>query len=130
MKVIEIIAIIVFSGLLAFAVYTLLQTYLCDKQSCKAFDVAKTKASPGTKEYTEALLESLSQELMWVLPYIGSAILTLIALWFLGCEFTVVNFAILFTVSFVVTFLVFWIFISHHIKVIANYVLEYIKEDC
>lgn len=130
MEIIDIVAIIIFAILLLLSIFTLFQLYLCDDQNCKAFNQAKKKGQPGTKEYTIALLEELCGNTMWQLPYIGATLLTFLSLWFIECPITVRNFTILFLISFVVIYIVFCFFINHHIQFIVSYVNNYIRNDC
>jgi hypothetical protein len=130
MQIIEILAIITFIVLLGASIFMLLNFYVCDSQNCKAFKIAGNKAPEDTKEYVIALLGELGNDGIWPLPYIGAAILTPLSLWFIGIPITVVNFAILFFVSFVIMYFMFSFYNHHYIKFIARYTAEFIQSDC
>lgn len=127
---IEPLAILAILVLLAASVYMLLNMYVCDNFNCKAFTDADEVAPRGSKEYTIALLNNLYNDGIWALPYIGAVVAAVLILWFIGVPVTVKTFAIVFLVSFIVMYFLFSFFGHHYIKFIANYVADYIEEDC
>lgn len=108
----------------------LINFYVCDSQNCKAFNCASQKGATGSKEYTLALLGELYNDGIWPLPYIGAAILTPLSLWFIGVPITVLTFAKVFLVSFIVIYFLFSFFGHHYIKFISLYVSNYIQSNC
>ena len=130
MLLVEFFAIIAFIILLGAACFMLVNFYICDSFSCKAFDEAGNKAEKGTKAYAIALLTELYNDGIWPIPYIGAAILTPISLWFIGIPITVRNFAIMFFVSFVTIYFMITFFGHHYIRIISNYSIEYIRQNC
>ena len=129
MRAIEIVVISAFVILLAFAILLISQFYICDGQYCRAFSQAKQRAPHGTKEYAAAVLGSLCADGLWPISYIGSAIITPLALWFIGVPITVLNFAILFFVSFAISHFMICFLVHHHVQFITNYITEYIRND-
>lgn len=127
---VEALAIIAFIVLLLAAIFMLVNMYVCDSQNCKAFNVAASKAPKGSKEYVIDLMQELYNDGIWPFPYIGAAIGTPLALWFLGVPITIKNFAILFFVTFVVIYFMFSFFGHHYIRPITSYVIDYIEDDC
>jgi len=130
MNALEIFAIIVFIILLIASIYMLLNFYVCDNQNCKAFTTAGNQAPEGSCKYVTKLLGELGNDGIWPLPYIGAAILTPLSLWFMGITITVINFAILFFVSFVVTYFLFSFYNHHYVKQITNYTSNFIQSNC
>ena len=130
MEIINILIIIVFFLLLAVSIYTVVNWYVCDGESCKPFKIAKEKGAPGTKEFTIALLEESSKILMWSLPYITASVITPISLWFIQAQFTIQNFFLAFFVSFIVILCAFSFLINHHIQLITSNVSDFIKDYC
>jgi len=125
----QVIAVITFFVLLGAALYMLNSFYICDSHNCKSFIDAGKKGATGTKEFNVALLRTLHNDGIWCLPYIGAAISTFFALWFLNAPITIINFAI----TFFVTFATFYFIISwmghHYVKVIANYSANFIETN-
>ena len=130
MQLIESVAIFAFLVLLGAAIYMLVCFYICDSQSCKAFNEAEKKSEKGTKEYTLALLDELYNDGIWPIPYIGASILTPLCIWITRIPLTTVDFAIVFLISFMTIYLIFSFFGHHYIKFIASYVSEYIDSSC
>lgn len=127
---IEFLAIITFIVLLGLAIFLMSMNYLCDSHNCKAFKEADGVAEPGTAEYAETLLQETFNDGIWPIPYIGAAILTPLSLWFIGIPISVVNFAILFFVSFVTIYFMFSFFGHHYLRPITTYVSDYIEDNC
>lgn len=127
---IEFLAIITFIVLLILAIVILLGIYICDSMHCKAFSEAAAVAEPGTAEYATTILWETFNDGIWPIPYIGAAILTPLSLWFMGIPITVLNFAILFFVSFVTIYFMFSFFGHHYLRPLTRYVSEYIEENC
>lgn len=130
MLLIEVVAIIAFFVLLIAAIYMVLNFYVCDKNSCKAFNQADEVAQRGTKNYAIALLGEFYNDGIWPLPYIGAAILTPLSLWFIGVHITVRDFAIVFLVSFLTIYFLFSFFGHHYVKFISSYTSNYIENNC
>lgn len=128
-KLIEILAIITFIVLLIFAIYMLFNFYICDNHHCKIFDDAAKKGEIGSEAYVLSLLNRLGGDGMWCFPYIGASILSALSLWFLGIRITLINFGILFFVSFASIYFLFAFMSHHYIKVVGNYVYEYISDE-
>ena len=125
----EILTVIAFFVLLAASFYMLISFYICDSFNCKAFNTAKNKGQPGSKEYVVTLMNEMYNDGIWPVPYIGSAIATPLSLWFLGIPMTVRAFAVMFFVIFVVIYFMFVFFGHHYIRPISGYVSEYIRGD-
>jgi hypothetical protein len=122
---IDIIGIIVFAILLVVAVIFLLSFYICDNGKCKAVYCAEEKGGPkGSFDYIIALLGELGNDGIWCIPYIGASIMTGIVFWFLGVEFTIRNFAIMWFVCFVVNYLFFSFYNHHYLKPLAKYLIN------
>ena len=130
MELIDILAIITFIILLFAALWMLAEFYICDRNNCKAFQEADRKAERGTLDYCYALLHEFFNDGIWPLPYIGSAILTPLSIWFLGIEMTVRNFAIIFFVSFATTFFILGFFLHHYVRPIQEYLDQCFNEFC
>jgi len=64
---------------------------------------------------------------MWPLPYIGAAILTPLSLWFIGSPITILNFAILFFVSFATFYFILAFFGHHYVNFVVDYTTDYIR---
>ena len=129
-RFLEILAAIVFLILLVAAILMLVNFYICDSYTCKAFTLADKKGPPGTKANVLALLHEFYNDGMWPIPYIGAAILTPLCLWFLSIPMTIKTFAIMFFTSFVVIYFIISFFGHHYINPITNYTSEYIQENC
>lgn len=127
---IEFLAIITFIVLLGLALFLMSMHYLCDSFNCKAFKEANAVAKPGTSQYTTILLREMFNDGIWPIPYIGAAILTPLSLWFIGIPISVVNFAILFFVSFVVIYFMLSFFGHHYLRPITTYISDYVDEYC
>ena len=127
---IEFLAIITFIVLLGLCIYLLAMNYICDSNNCKAFKEADAVAEPGTAQYATTILQETFNDGIWPIPYIGAAILTPLSLWFMGVPITVLNFAILFFVSFVTIYFMFSFFGHHYLRPLTRYVSEYIDENC
>lgn len=123
-------AILAFFVLLFACVFMLVKFYVCDNENCKAFTDAEEEAQPGTKEYTLALLNNLYSDGIWALPYIGAAIIAPLSLWIIGIPITVRNFAVVFLISFFVTYFLFAFLGHHYVKFITSYVANYIEDNC
>lgn len=130
MEVVDVLAIITFVVLLVAAIWMLVNFYVCDNHSCKVFNDAGAVAEPGTQEYVIQLLDGLFGDGIWPVPYIGAAILTPISLWFMGIPITVRNYAILFFVSFATTYFIIGFFGHHYLRPIAEYVSDYVEDNC
>lgn len=128
MQLIDVICIIVFFVLLAACLFMLIAFYVCDSETCKAFNVAGATAEKGTEKYTVTLIQQLFNDGIWSVPYIAAAISTPIALWFMSVPITVKNFAYLFLVSFAVFYFALSFFGHHYVKIIANYTANWIEE--
>ncbi len=116
--------------MLIIAILLLVNFYICDSSQCKGFDDAAKAGEPGSKNHILALLDSLFADGLWPIPYIASAILTPIALYFADIPITVKNFAIIFLISFIVNYFML-LFISHHyVKFIKSNVNNYIVDNC
>lgn len=129
MEVIDILAIITFVILLSAAIWMLINFYVCDSYNCKVFNDAAEKGSQGSKEYVLELLDGLFSDGIWPVPYIGAAILTPLALWFMGVDITVRSFAILFFISFATTYFIIGFFGHHYLRPIGDYVSDYIDSN-
>lgn len=129
MKIIEIVAIILFVGLLLMGAFLIYSFYICDKQNCCAFIRAEEKAQPGTKEYTIALMKELCSDGMWPLSFFGAAILTPFGLLLIQVKITPRIFAIVFFVSFAITYFLMSFFIHHYIEFIIDYTINYIEDN-
>lgn len=127
---IEFLAIITFIVLLGLSIFLLAMNYLCDSFNCKAFKEADGVAEPGTAEYTTILLREMFNDGIWPIPYIGAAILTPLSLWFMGIPISVINFAILFFVSFVVIYFMLSFFGHHYLRPITTYISDYVDDHC
>lgn len=127
---IEFLAIITFIVLLGLAIFLMSMHYICDGGNCKAFKEADAVAQPGTPEYTTILLREMFNDGIWPIPYIGAAILTPLSLWFMGIRISVINFAILFFVSFVVIYFMLSFFGHHYLRPITTYISEYVDDHC
>ncbi len=127
---IELLAIITFIALLILSVIIIINVYTCDNFNCKAFNEAAAVAEPGTPEYATTILWETFNDGIWPIPYIGAAILTPLSLWFLGMPITVLNFAILFFVSFVTIYFMFSFFGHHYLRPLTKYVADYIEDNC
>ena len=127
---IEFLAIITFIVLLGLSIFLLAANYLCDGLECKAFKEADAVAKLGTAQHTTILLREMFNDGIWPIPYIGAAILTPLALWFIGIPLSVVNFAILFFVSFVVIYFMLAFFGHHYLRPITTYISDYVDEHC
>lgn len=129
-RFIEILAVITFVLLLGASLLCLYNFYLCDSQTCKAFEVAEENATPGSKAYTIALLNELFDDGIWFMPFIGSAIATPLTLWFLGVPITILTFAVMFFVVFATMYFILSFIIHHYVDPIRNYVINYIDASC
>jgi hypothetical protein len=127
---IEFLAIITFVALLILAIILIITVYICDSTHCKAFNEAAAVAEPGTPDYATTILWETFNDGIWPIPYIGAAILTPLSLWFMGVPITVLNFAILFFVSFVTIYFMFSFFGHHYLRPLTHYVSDYIEENC
>lgn len=126
---IEPFAVVAFFVLLASALFMLWSFYICDNDSCKVFTDAGNDAPPGSKDYVLSLLNNTFRDGIWPLPYIGATILTPLSLWFLRVPITVLNFAIVFFISFATTYFVFAFFGHHYIRPITDYTANWIEEN-
>lgn len=126
-QLIEIVVVFAFFVLLLSAIYLLVNIYICDGLNCKPFTQAENKGARGTKEYVEALMGEFFNDGMWPLPYIGAAILTPLSLWFIGFPITILNFAILFFVSFATFYFILSFFGHHYVNFIVDYATDYIR---
>ena len=127
---VEVVAGLAFISLLALGMVLIVSMYICDNQQCKAFQDADKVAEPGTKEYTIALLNALFNDGIWPFPYIAATIATPLALWFIRAPITILNFAIVFSVNFLVFYLIMSFFGHHYVKFIVAYVTDYIDSTC
>lgn len=130
LKFLEVLAFITFWVLLAASLYMLINFYVCDGHNCKAFDDASTHGVTGGKDFHVALLHSLHNDGIWCLPYIGAAISTPLALWFANVKLTLLNFAIVFFITFAVMYFMFAFVGHHYVKVIAREGADYIENVC
>lgn len=130
MELIEIFTIVSFLTLLFASIYMLLSFYVCDKQTCKAFNQAADYGEKGSTAYVIALLGELYNDGIWPFPYIGAAVLTVFSLWFVGAALTVKNFAIMFFISFITIYFLFSFFGHHYVRFIAQYTTDYIRNNC
>lgn len=123
-------AVLAFLILLGASIFMLINFYVCDNQNCKAFNEAGKVAPKGTKAYTIALLQEFFNDGIWPLPFIGGAIAAPLILWFVKIPITVLNFMIVFLVSFIVIYFMFSFFGHHYINFIAAYVISFIEANC
>lgn len=126
---VEILAIITFFVLLFSAIYMLVDFYVCDNYNCKPFNDAATTSPTGTSEYVVSLLNNTYSDGIWSIPYIGAAILTPLSLWFMRVPITVLNFAILFFISFATIYFLFAFFGHHYIIPITEYTSNWITNN-
>lgn len=126
----EILAFLAFWALLGAAIFMMLAFYVCDGQSCKPYVTAETVAPPGTQEYVLTVLNEFATDGVWPIPYIGAAILTPLCLWFLKIPITILNFGVLFFVSFVIIYFMFSFYNHHYVKMISQYTSNYIRSNC
>jgi len=129
MELISIICIVVFFALLGTALYMLIDFYVCDAETCKAFRTADEEAEKGTQQYIVTLLKQVFNDGIWSVPYIAAAISTPIALWFMSVPITVKNFAYLFLVSFAVMYFALSFFGHHYVRIINTYVVDWIDDQ-
>ena len=127
---IEFLVIITFIVLLGLSIFLMAMNYICNGFNCKAFKEADGVAEPGTAEYTMILLREMFNDGIWPIPYIGAAILTPLSLWFIGIPISVINFAILFFVSFVVIYFMLSFFGHHYLRPITTYISDYVDNNC
>lgn len=127
MRIIEIIAIIVYFALLILALIYLIGFYICDGQNCNSFKEAEKKATKDSLEYVISLNSSLFADGIWCLPYVAASISTPISLWFMNAKFSVLNYAISFLVSFAVFYFTLSFFGHHYLKVIGNYTVDWLR---
>lgn len=130
MYVISALLIIVFFILLFLAIVFISEFYICDNYNCKVFICSENKAPRGTKEYVISLLNEFYTDGVWPLPYVGAAIITPLALWFLDICITVKNFAIIFIISFLVIYFIIAFFLHHGFKFVVEYATGYIAKNC
>lgn len=130
MEVATILFSVIFFVLFIFALFLISMIYVCDTYECKPFTVAETKAPPGSQEYVLILLSEFFNDGIWVFPFIGAAISTLLTLLLLGIPMTIKNFTIMFLVVFIVTYFLFSFFGHHYIKPLTDYTSEYIINNC
>lgn len=132
----DITAVVLWAGVFAFAIlivssiYILVQFYICDSFNCKAFNVAGQNAAPGSKEYVTSLLYEEFNDGIWPIPFIGATILTSLALWFIKVPITIVNFAIVFIISFITIYFMLGFFGHHYLRPITKYVSDWIDDYC
>lgn len=130
MLFVEYVATLAFFVLLGAAIYMLIAFYVCDSHNCTAFRTAGETAPDDTNLYVTTLLYEMYNDGIWPIPYIGGAIATALALWFLNIKFTTYNFGIMFFTVFVVLYFMFSFFGHHYINPISDYVQDYINTSC
>ena len=128
MNATEMVAVIAFLVLLLAAIFMTFTFYVCDGHTCPIFERASQAGAPGSVPYNVVLLQ-LYRDGVWPLPYIGAAILTPLALWFIEGRVTVRSFAILFFVSFVVNYFIFLFFGHHYIRPVTEEVIHSLQEE-
>lgn len=104
--------------------------YICDAQTCKAFQIAGEAGATGSQAYTLQLLNEFFNDGIWALPCIGAAILAPLSLWFMRVPITVLNFAILFFVSFAIMYFIIGFLIHHYARPIIEYLEGYVSTSC
>ena len=124
------LVILAFLILLAAGIFLVVTVYVCDGQQCKAFKEATKKGETGTVDYTTGLLAEIGNDGVWPLPYIGSVIVAALCMWFLRIKVTVMNYAVLFLVTFVTNYFLFSFYNHHYLKPIVNYSISFINNNC
>lgn len=129
MKNLELGVVLIYLVLVLASIYMLVTFYVCDSHKCKVFRMAERKGATGSKENLLSVLDDVGEDGVWPVPFLAASILTFLTLWFLGCEITVRNFALLFFVSFAVFYFIINFFIHHYIKPVTEYAADYIKNN-
>lgn len=125
MNAIDILIVFVFFILLIFAIYMIIYFYVCDGQTCKAFEKSN-QFPPNSKEQALSLLNETGNDGIWPFALIGSFIITALDFWLLDQKFTVKAFTIAFLVGFIVIYCLFSFYAHHYIKPIDKKVAEII----
>jgi hypothetical protein len=120
MWVVGLIFVFVLLLFLAGAIYTLLSVYICDNHTCKAFKNASRVAPVGSPEYNKTLLQGLYSDGMWPLAFIGAMIGAFFSIWLVGGSMTIVTYAILFLVWFLVLYFMFSFTVHHYVDPIIE----------
>lgn len=128
-NVIQAIFIVAFVLLLGMALALLFLNLICDNHTCKIYTDAKEAGPPGSKEYTESLLNDLFSDGIWPYPYIAATILTAISLWFLRIPITVLNFWVIFLISFITIYFIFVFFGHHYLRPITLSLTQYVENS-
>lgn len=124
------LAILIYLILLLFALFMVINFYVCESYTCKIFNDCKKLYKKGTKKYAIELIKRISGDGMWAFPYIGGTIISLLSVWLLKGKLTLVNFTIIFLASFLTIYGIFSFFNHHYLKPIKEYLENYIDENC
>lgn len=109
----QILAIIAFFALLVFSLILLNAFFICDNSRCESYSDAAEAGSPGSKEYTESLLNSIGGSGIWPIAFISTAISTGFIMLILQIPITIRVFAVIFLITFL-SFYAIMSFIAHH----------------
>ena len=123
---INIFLVFVVGVMLSAALYMILNFYICDNNTCKAFVSASEKAPKGSIDYNIELINNIYIDGMWPLALIGAIIGAFFGMWLTGSPMSIINFFIIFFVMFVVLYFTFNFSIHHYLSPI----LLYLKQNC
>lgn len=124
----ESVALFFYILMLIFSILMIIGFYICDGKTCKAFCDASHQGPLGTKQNVLKVLELLGSDGMWGFPYIGATIISFFFIWLLPAPWTMVNFAKIFFISFLVIYALFSFYNHHYVTPIKNYVGDYIEQ--
>jgi len=123
-----IISIII--ALLIFSLVLIYTGYVCDSHQCRAFEKANNKGITGSAPYLTELTNNICNEGMWPWALLGSIIIAPVSLWLMRQPITILNFFIIFVVSFFVIYFLLSFFGHHYVRPIVSEVNNHINENC
>ena len=104
--------------------------YICDFHKCRAFQKADKKGVTGSAPYITELTNNICNEGLWPWALLGSIIIGPVSLWLMRRPINIIDFGIIFLVSFIVIYFTLSFFGHHYVKPIISEVNKHINDNC